>query len=45
MRKRLSRVRLKRFLMDAGVRAEIMEDTVPPRKQEEWVANHLRQGM
>lgn len=40
-----SRTRLKRFLMDAGVRAEIMEDTVPPRKQEEWVANHLRQGM
>ena len=40
-----SRTRLKRFLTDAGVRAEIMEDTVPPRKREEWVANHLRQGM
>ena len=40
-----SRTRLKRFLTDTGVRAEIMEDTVPPRKQEEWVANHLRQGM
>ena len=40
-----SRTRLKRFLTDAGVRAEIMEDTVPPRGREEWVANHLRQGM
>ena len=40
-----SRTRLKRFLTDAGVRAEIMEDTVPPRRREEWVANHLRQGM
>ena len=40
-----SRTRLKRFLTDTGVRAEIMEDTVPPRGREEWVANHLRQGM
>ena len=40
-----SRTRLKRFLTDTGVRAEIMEDTVPPRGREEWVENHLRQGM
>ena len=40
-----SRTRLKRFLTDAGIRAEIMEDNVPPRKREAWVAEKLRQGM
>ena len=40
-----SRTRLKRFLTDAGIRAEIMEDTVPPRGREAWVAEKLRQGM
>lgn len=40
-----SRTRLKRLLTESGIRAEIMEDTVPPRKREEWVENHLRQGM
>lgn len=40
-----SRTRLKRFLTDAGIRAEILSDTVPPRKREEWVEDHLRQGM
>nr|WP_302666159.1 helicase-related protein [uncultured Agathobaculum sp.] len=40
-----SRTRLKLFLADAGIRAEIMEDTVPPRGREAWVAEKLRQGM
>lgn len=40
-----SRTRLKRLLTESGIRAEIMEDTVPPRKREEWVETHLRQGM
>lgn len=40
-----SRMRLKRLLTESGIRAEIMEDTVPPRKREEWVENHLQQGM
>ena len=40
-----SRTRLLRLLTESGIRAEIMEDTVPPRKREEWVENHLRQGM
>ena len=40
-----SRTRLKRLLTESGIRAEIMEDTVPPRKREEWVENHLQQGM
>lgn len=40
-----SRTRLKSFLTDAGIRAEIMEDTVPPRGREAWVAEKLRQGM
>lgn len=40
-----SRTRLKCFLADAGIRAEIMEDTVPPRGREAWVAEKLRQGM
>ena len=40
-----SRMRLKRLLTGSGIRAEIMEDTVPPRKREEWVENHLQQGM
>lgn len=40
-----SRTRLKRFLSDAGIHAEIMEDTVPPRGREAWVAEKLRQGM
>ncbi len=40
-----SRTRLKRLLTESGIRSEIMEDTVPPRKREEWVENHLRQGM
>lgn len=40
-----SRTRLKRFLADAGICAEIMEDTVPPRGREAWVAEKLRQGM
>lgn len=40
-----SRTRLKRFLTDAGIRTEIMEDTVPPRGREAWVAEKLRQGM
>ena len=40
-----SRTRLMRMLTEAGIRAEIMEDTVPPRRREEWVEDHLRQGM
>lgn len=40
-----SRTRMLRLLTEAGIRAEIMEDTVPPRKREEWVETHLRQGM
>lgn len=40
-----SRTRMLRFLTEAGIRAEIMEDAVPPRKREAWVENHLRQGM
>ena len=40
-----SRTRLMRLLTEAGIRAEIMEDTVPPRRREKWVESHLRQGM
>ena len=40
-----SRTRMLRLLTEAGIRAEIMEDTVPPRKREEWVETHLWQGM
>lgn len=40
-----SRTRLLRALTDVGIRAEVMEDTVPPRGREAWVTEKLRQGM
>lgn len=40
-----SRERMCRLLRERGIRVEVMEDTVAPRKREQWVESHLRQGM